>query len=158
MWIFVLLAAFAFVGPATAGELKGSARVIDGNTIEIAGQPQRLYGMDAPDLRQTCVDGGGNNYPCGAKAAEALRDIIGETPVRCRETVRKGQETVLATCHAGDVNVNAEMVLRGWAVADSEETDLYAGHESRAMDNHSGLWIGEFIPPGNWRRKYGGGR
>ena len=44
--------------PATgAAEITGKPRVIDGNTIEIAGQRIRLHGIDAPESAQTRVAG-----------------------------------------------------------------------------------------------------
>ena len=35
-------------------DIAGPARVIDGNAIEIACQPIRLHGIDAPEGRLTC--------------------------------------------------------------------------------------------------------
>ena len=41
--------------PRSAGaELAGTARVIDGDTIEVAGTRVRLWGIDAPEHDQTC--------------------------------------------------------------------------------------------------------
>ena len=41
-------------GAAIAGVFKGEVRVIDGDEIEVAGKRVRLYGIEAPELGQTC--------------------------------------------------------------------------------------------------------
>lgn len=53
------LAAFA------QGPVIGRASVIDGDTIEIAGEKIRFNGIDAPESWQTCVDRAGAEYRCG---------------------------------------------------------------------------------------------
>ena len=37
-----------------AQDISVEARVIDGMTLEVQGQRLRLFGIDAPDLKQTC--------------------------------------------------------------------------------------------------------
>ncbi len=61
-----------------------TASVIDGDTIEIHGQRIRFHGIDAPESRQTCV-AGGEEWRCGQEAALALAELIGRSPVTCRE-------------------------------------------------------------------------
>ena len=136
-----------------AADLSGKARVIDGDTIELSGERVRLHGIDAPERRQTCVDGNGNSYPCGERATEALREIIGTDSVRCDGDKQDRYHRLIGTCYVGNINVNAEMVLRGWAFAYVRYSKDYIGQESRAMDNHAGMWGGEFIMPWDWRRK-----
>ena len=38
----------------THADTTGPARVIDGDTIVIAGERIRLHGIDAPEMKQTC--------------------------------------------------------------------------------------------------------
>ncbi|MYE59472.1 MAG: thermonuclease family protein, partial [Alphaproteobacteria bacterium] len=45
--------AAVLAGPAGAGAISGKARVVDGDTLAVAGQRIRLHGIDAPETRQT---------------------------------------------------------------------------------------------------------
>jgi endonuclease YncB( thermonuclease family) len=52
--------------PAQAQDtLRGKANVVDGDTIEIAGIPVRLDGIDAPEQRQSCTTNEGGSVACG---------------------------------------------------------------------------------------------
>src|SRR5688572_22588959 len=45
----------------------GTARVLDGDTLDLAGHRIRLYGIDAPESRQICQRQG-RSYGCGREA------------------------------------------------------------------------------------------
>ena len=68
--LFVLLA-LPCVLPASAEILIGAARIIDADTVEIAGEKLRLEGIDAPESRQTCKRDG-KRYDCGKEATAVL--------------------------------------------------------------------------------------
>ena len=57
--------------PAHA-DIYGKPRIIDGDTIEIAGQRIRLHGIDAPEAKQTC-EWPGKTIPCGRLATLAQK-------------------------------------------------------------------------------------
>ena len=44
---------------AAMADITGKPRIIDGDTIEIAGEHIRLHGIDAPEAKQTCTDQSG---------------------------------------------------------------------------------------------------
>ncbi len=58
-----------------SAEITGKPRIIDGDTIEIAGQRIRLYGIDAPEAAQRCVVNK-TPWPCGRNATLALSSMI----------------------------------------------------------------------------------
>ncbi len=72
--------------------------MIDGDTLEIQGVRVRLWGIDAVESAQTCLDATGKTWPCGRRAAFALADFLGQRTVRCerRDTDRYGR--VVAVC------------------------------------------------------------
>jgi endonuclease YncB( thermonuclease family) len=45
--------------------LMGRASVVDGDTLEIQGVRVRLWGIDAVESSQTCLDSAGKPWPCG---------------------------------------------------------------------------------------------
>src|SRR4029450_10000064 len=100
------MAAFS---PANATDLTGRASVIDGDTIEIHGQRIRLFGIDAPESRQTC-EAAGQTWRCGQQAALALAEFIDQRTVTCgkRDTDRYGR--IVAVCRAGIEDIGAFMV------------------------------------------------
>ncbi len=54
---------------------------------------------------------------CGQRFAFALADMIGRSVVICEPKGRDRYKRVIAVCFKGEINLNASMVLRGWAVA-----------------------------------------
>lgn len=155
--VVVALALFGFSAPAFAAPavVEGRAEIIDGDTIAIEGFETRirLASVDAPESSQPCYDAAGKRYLCGSRAAEALAEIIGRNGrVRCVETDRDRYRRIVAQCFAGDMDINREMVLRGWAVEYKRYSDgRYAKVEAEAKAAKRGLWAGRFEEPSVWR-------
>lgn len=63
----------------------GRASVVDGDTLEIQGVRIRLWGVDAVESSQTCLDPAGKPWPCGRRAALALSDFLGQRTVSTRQ-------------------------------------------------------------------------
>jgi endonuclease YncB( thermonuclease family) len=142
--------------PAVAQSLSGQADVVDGDTLAIRGENTRirLYGVDAPEGKQTCNDAQGQRYLCGARAADALAELIGRNGrVTCREEDRDRYGRAVAVCHANGRDINGELVRQGWAVEYGQYSDgRYSEEETEARQAKRGLWVGSFVKPWDWRR------
>ena len=150
--IATVFAALSLIAVAAwAGDVGGEARVIDGKTLEVAGQRFRLFGVDAPDLDQTCR-WPNKVIPCGKVSKTAMMDLVAHTRVVCtpQDGTRAGVR--LARCRAGGFDLGGNMVHTGWALAYRPETDMYAATEAKAKQARRGLWKGRFTPPWEWRR------
>jgi len=80
----LLVAVSFFAAPAFAAEIAGRASVVDGDTIEIAGQRIRFDGIDAPESRQVCRTASGEAYRCGRVSADALDKFLAQSrPTFC---------------------------------------------------------------------------
>ncbi len=155
--ILRITAAIAFLSPhmAAHAEIAGKPRVIDGDTIEIAGQHMQLYGIDAPDERQTC-SADGREWRCGQDAGFALARIIETHWVYCYARDRDGDGPLVAVCHLSGPNgpdVSAAMVREGWALADRQVSPDYVAEEDEARRTKVGLWRGKFAAPWEWRQR-----
>ncbi len=131
---------------------RGPATVIDGRTLEVGGKRFRLYGIDAPDLDQTCRTARGDSYYCGRIAKAGLMDITVGATVECRPRVRDTDYVWLATCKAAEFDLSRGMVHAGWALADRTRTQDYVDVEYDARKAKRGLWRGRFVPPWEWRK------
>lgn len=139
--------------PARAGEaaprtVSGPATVVDGATLDLGGRRLRLYGIDAPDLDQTCSDGHERDYACGHAAAEALTARIGGESVTCEPRGSDGT----ALCRRDGEDLAAWMVANGYAIADRSTPAAYEAQDRRAWGRRVGLWSGVFEIPADRRR------
>jgi endonuclease YncB( thermonuclease family) len=139
--------------PVHADGITGKPRIIDGDIIWIGGTKIRLHGIDAPETTQECHREDGIEYRCGEASTDALRALIGSDLVRCEGDTFDCYKRLIATCYSGTVNLNAEMVRKGWALAYRRYSEDYVSAEVKAQEAKRGLWAGEFEPPWEWRRK-----
>ena len=151
--IRLLLILIVIASSAQADDLKGKPRIVDGGTIWIGPTKTRLYGIDAPETKQECQQADGSEYRCGEASTDALRILIASNPVRCEGDTYDRYKRLIAVCYSGTVNLNAELVRQGWALAYRRYSKDYISVEEEAQDANRGMWAGEFEPPWEWRRK-----
>lgn len=137
---------------AQAEDLTGPAQVVDGDSLVVRGRQVRLSGIDAPEWDQTCTRAG-KKWKCGAEAGAFLRSLVEGRVVSCAVEGLDKYKRALATCYLDGKDLNEAIVRAGWAVAYRRYSDRYVGAEEAAKAEKSGIWVGEFQGPEEFRRE-----
>lgn len=148
----IVLLALALPLPSLAATVEGRARAVDGDTLEVAGQKVRLFGVDAPELDQTC-DRSGRSWACGKAAREELAGIVGRMRLSCEVQDVDKYGRAVAVCIAGEADIGALMVRRGMALAYRRYSGRYVNAEKAARAEGLGLWSAEWVTPEDYRHE-----
>lgn len=132
--------------------LSGVARVVDGDTLAIGADRVRLYGIDAPEMRQSCTRDG-VDWACGVFARDTLAQLVGQARLTCavQDHDRYGRAVALCRGRAGDIG--AAMVQAGAATAYRRYSDRYVAQERRARAAGRGIWAGTMVAPETYRHR-----
>jgi endonuclease YncB( thermonuclease family) len=147
----LLVLAFMLAPPAGALTLTGQAHVVDGDTLVISGERIRLFGIDAPELRQRC-DPSGRNWACGVWAANVLTKLTARGGLKCDALDRDRYGRTVARCTAAGRDIGAEMVRLGAAAAYVNYSLDYVTLEATAKAELRGLWSGVVTAPADYRK------
>ena len=93
---------------AVALTISGPARVVDGDTVDVAGVRVRLKGVDAAE----------RGTELGEFAREVMIEIVGGSKLTCRLTGEKTHRREVGYCvTANGVDINREIIAQGAALA-----------------------------------------
>lgn len=141
----------AAAAPGQAQSVSGDARAADGDSLVVAGQRVRLFGIDAPELDQTC-DKDGSVWRCGEAAKAQLAELVAGQRIECRGQGADQYGRILAVCSGRYGEINRIMVEQGWATAFRQYSDAYIAEELRAKAARQGLWSSNFAAPSEYRQ------
>jgi len=136
--------------PVGALTLEGQARVIDGDTLDLAGDRVRLFGIDAPERSQPC-DRNGQVWACGEWARAVLADAVQAAAVSCAVQDHDSYGRAVAICHAAGADIGQMMVQAGAARAYRRYSDRYVVAESAAAVARRGIWAARMQTPESYR-------
>jgi endonuclease YncB( thermonuclease family) len=146
------------VPSATAQDIAGTVRVIDGDSLEVAGTRVRLFAVDAPELDQTCDapgrgSAGGGVWACGEWAAGQVRAAFGGQRAECAVVDIDQYGRAVARCTAGGADMGARIVAEGWAMAYRRYGLDYDLAEKGAAAAGRGIWSGGVEVPEAYRAR-----
>ncbi len=128
---------------------------VDGDTIRAAnGAEYRLFGIDAPELHQTCTEANGKTWLCGRAAKAKLTTLMKGGNVNCEARATDGFGRSVAVCSAGGVpDLGEAMVRDGYAIdLGGAAGNPYRDIEAEAQAAKRGIWRGSFERPSDWRQ------
>ena len=125
--------------------------VTDGDTIRIDGERIRFSGIDAPELKQTCLYQD-IEFQCGEFSKNLLIEKIANQNVNCvRESTDQYGRT-LAECFIGQESLSRFLVRAGYAFAYRKYSKKFIKDEDFARNNNLGMWSMKFEYPWDFRR------
>ncbi|MFM7557208.1 MAG: thermonuclease family protein, partial [Alphaproteobacteria bacterium] len=127
-------------------EFSGKAKVLDGDSIKVGNNEVRLFGLDAPEYKQTCLDQNNQEYNCGINSRDFLQKLIAGKKVRCTYASKDKYDRFLGICYLEKLSINAEIVKNGMAVIYNftESSDEMNALEIQAKASKIGIWQGSF--------------
>ena len=137
--------------PPVGARVTGEVRVVDGDTIVLAGIRVRLEGIDAPESGQTCPRRWLGDWACGTVATNALARMIEGRQVVCESRGPDKYNRMLGICFADGRDVNAAMVREGHAWAFVKYSRSYVREEAEARAAKLGIWQAPAQPAWEYR-------
>lgn len=134
--------------------VSGPAKVVDGDTIDVAGRRVRLEGIDAPETGQECARRLIGTWKCGAAATKALTGLIAGREVQCTSRGNDKYGRILGICYVAGIDLNERMVRDGYAWAFVKYSSTYSAVEQEARSNRRGIFATENEPAWVYRAGY----
>ncbi len=133
------------------GRGDGAIDVVAGDRLWIGIHQLKLDGVVVPRPSQPCLVAG-RDQRCAAKAKAALAEFARGEDFRCDLLLApSGRPKLLynryqAVCHAGDIDVNQDLVAQGWALAEQGAAgQRYHAAEDEARNARRGLHATTFV-------------
>jgi endonuclease YncB( thermonuclease family) len=153
---FVLLLGLASI--SESAKLTGKFE-LDASTgyLRSTGQSFQLYGIQVIDRDRQCI-ANERIWTCGKAAHQALLNYVENESLVCiLLPAGNGPDTgpPAGECFLGTHSVNAQLVADGWALTAADIPAPYRKEALAAQQNVEGIFRGGFVPPDEWRPKFG---
>lgn len=148
--IIIFFGLIFFLSATVSADTK-KVKVIDGDTIHIGTIKYRLFGIDAPEIKQIC-EKDNKKIECGILAKNFLKNKIGDKIPLCITKDKDRYQRVVAECFIGNESLSRFMVREGYAVAYSQYSKDFVEDEKFAKENTLGIWSMSFQMPSDYRK------
>ena len=125
--------------------------VTDGDTIRIGDERIRFSGIDAPEIKQTCIYQE-IEFKCGEFSKNLLIEKISNQKVSCIRESKDQYGRTLAECFVGKESLSSYLVREGYAFAYRKYSDKFIPDEAYAQSKGNGMWSMDFMFPWDFRK------
>ena len=146
----ILFILFLFLSSPSFAQL---VKIVDGDTIYINKIKYRFHGIDAPEMKQICIDENNKNIKCGVLSKQKLVAKINHQKVNCKHISVDRYKRVVAECFVNSESLSRYLVKNGYAFAYRRYSDQFVQDEEYAKLNQLGLWKMKFDFPWDYRKK-----
>jgi len=127
--------------------------VRDGDSFVYGGHEIRLWGIDAPEYRQTCYQDA-KSLPCGKYARQRLENLLKDEELNCERVNTDRYKRTVARCYVRGEDIAALMVRSGFAFDYTRYSrGAYSAQQKAAKSERRGLWNMNFEMPWVLRRR-----
>ena len=134
-----------------AADPSGPVTVVDADTWDVGETRVRLFGIDAPELDQTCRRDDGSEWDCGRWSAAETDRLFGGRRAGCTALDRDRYGRVVARCQVQGRDAAREMVRQGLALAYRRYSMDYDLDEKAAFVARVGIHAGTVERPAEFR-------
>ena len=131
----------------------GKVRVIDGDSLRKGDLEIRLFGIDAPEAKQSCNDGRGVAYQCGVEARKSLQQLVAGKELKCKKRDVDRYGRTVAVCEVNGVEINREMVRLGWAIAYDKHSFALCFSRTRCAQEPARHFVRGISEPEDYRER-----
>ena len=122
-------------------------QVMDADTLRLGSQKIRLWGADALELHQTCVNAQQQTWNCGAQARNRLADVVQNREITC-SVKGVSYDRLVAQCTLQGQDLSRMMVREGWSFdCVRYSRGMYAPDQTHAQTAQLGAWTSQFTWP-----------
>ena len=141
-FLWILFIFFVTFNISSADNLK----IVDGDTIVLNGERIRFSGIDAPELKQACIQNN-QEVECGVSAKMLLVKKIGNNMPKCITEGKDVYKRTLAECFINGKSLSKFLVKSGYAFAYRKYSNKFIKEEEFAKTNKIGIWSMTFQYP-----------
>jgi endonuclease YncB( thermonuclease family) len=139
-------------------EIIGKPYIHDGDTVKVNDKKIRLYGIDAPELKQKCY-ADNKKVDCGIESKNKLVEIVADNEVFCSDLATDKYERTSGNCYfiatSGEkINIGQKLVSSGYALAYQTYSLRFVVNELYAKSKLLGVWKYKFQKPWLWRKAH----
>ena len=147
IFIFYFLSSIIFL---TNNIFASHVTVVDGDTIKLGDIKIRFSGIDAPEIKQTCIASEGK-VACGKISKDTLIAKVTNNKISCTDEGKDVYGRVLGECFVNGESLSSYLVREGFAFAYRKYSNKYIKDEEYAKSNKHGMWSMEFEYPWDFR-------